>query len=86
MEKIIIDKKDYAEICRTEGAIAIMHAILENISKYDISKGDVEDVIRKSMSDFIDRYYSLLEKVGWEDKEVDNFQVVSENIIIKEDD
>ena len=52
----------------------------------NLSKKDVEDVISNLMSDFVDRYNSLLEKAGWEDKEVDNFQVVRENIIIKEDD
>ena len=86
MKKIIINKEDYATICRTEGAIAIMHAILDCISGYDLSKKDIEDVIADLMSDFIERYNSVLEKAGWEDIEVGNFQVVSENIIIKEDD
>ena len=86
MKKIIINKKDYETICRTEGAVAIMHAILDNISKYDLSKKDVEKIISDLMNDFVDEYYSLLEKAGWEDTEFNNLDVVSENTIIKEDD
>lgn len=86
MKKIIINKEDYTTICRTEGSISIMHAILYNISKYDLSKKDVEDIISNLMNDFVDKYYSLLEKAGWEDTEVNNLKVVSENTIIKEDD
>lgn len=86
MKKIIVNKEDYTAICKTAGAIAIMHSILSSISEHNLSKKDIEDVISDLLIDFIHNYNSQLEKAGWEDTRVNNLQAVSENTIIKEDD